>query len=98
MYVCVCVFVLAPIVSRLRVYGVVYSVICCFSTKNATHIVYLIVNKRACSLQVTNYYYQVPEPRTALSPLAFILQIMQSKEEAQEEKDEEENESQASWV
>lgn len=84
---CVCVFVLAPIVSRLRVYGVVYLVICCFSTKNATHIVYLIVNKRACSLQVTNYYYQVPEPRTALSPLAFILQIMQSKEEAQQEKE-----------
>lgn len=46
--------------------GDVYLVICCFSTKNATHIVYLIVNKRACSLQVTNYY-QVPEPRTALS-------------------------------
>jgi len=36
----------------------VYLVICCFSTKNATHIVYLIVNKRSgqSSLQVTNYY------------------------------------------
>lgn len=39
----------------------VYLVICCFCrAENATHIVYLIVNKRAsrCSLQVTNYYQQ----------------------------------------